>query len=242
MSISVQKLEKHFGGVHAVDHLTVSFPQGAISGLLGPNGSGKTTLMHVLSGVHPIDGGSIQIESDSFSTIRDVDVYDMGISRTFQNVRVFEHMSVLDNILLTLSPRPSLASFFSSAHQHHIDRAEEVLTRVGLEEKIHAHAVHLSYGQRKLLEVARVLALDTPIALFDEVFAGMFPEMVRHVADILVSLKEEGKTVIVIEHNMELIREICDHVVVLDAGALLAEGAPAVVLSRADVIEAYLGV
>ncbi len=241
MSLKTKKLEKHFDGVHAVDHLSISIEPALITGILGPNGSGKTTLINVISGIHPIDGGEIAIGSQTFSSIKRHEVPDYDITRTFQNVRVFEQMTVMDNLLVILSTRSVLTSLRRRITPKQLDRAQEVLKNVGLWEKRNALASKLSYGQRKLLEVGRVLAMDKQINLFDEPFAGMFPEMVKRVSGILQDLKQCGKTIVLIEHNMQLIRELCDHVIVMDAGKLLAQGEPEKVLSQKDVIEAYLG-
>ncbi|MAG11286.1 MAG: hypothetical protein CMI52_00555 [Parcubacteria group bacterium] len=241
MSLKTKNLEKHFDGVHAVDHLSIEIKPGVITGILGPNGSGKTTLINVISGIHPIDGGEIAIGSQTFSSIKRHEVPDFDITRTFQNVRVFEQMTVMDNLLVILSSRSVLTSLRQRATPKQLDRAQEVLKKVGLWEKRNSLASKLSYGQRKLLEVGRVLAMDKKINLFDEPFAGMFPEMVKRVSGILQNLKQCGKTIVLIEHNMQLIRELCDYVIVMDAGKLLAQGEPEKVLAQKNVIEAYLG-
>ena len=240
-TLKTYDLRKHFDGVHAVDHLSISIEPGIITGILGPNGSGKTTLLNVISGIHPIDGGSIAIGSQKFSTILRHQVPDFDITRTFQNVRVFEQMTVMDNILIILSPRSVIASLKETTRPLANETAKEVLEHVGLWQKQNALASKLSYGQRKLLEVARVCAMNKQINLFDEPFAGMFPEMVKRVSGIMQDMKKRGKTIVLIEHNMQLIRELCDHVIVMDAGKLLASGKPEKVLAQKNVIEAYLG-
>lgn len=150
-------------------------------------------------------------------------------------------MTVLDNILVVITERGVFDALFETHGDLHLKRAEEVLNRVGLWEKRGQLAVNLSYGQRKLLEVARALAMDAEIYLFDEPFAGLFREMAKTIADVMRELKAKGKTVILIEHDMGLIRELTDHCVVMDEGKLLAEGKPAEVLAKREVIEAYLG-
>lgn len=239
--LSTKNIKKEFGGVHAIDGLSISFEIGALTGIVGPNGSGKTTLINVLSGVYELSGGLVVIggvEKDSF---KKHNVLEYGITRTFQNVRLFEQMPVIDNVLVVLTERNVFGSLFESHGEFHLNEAERVLKRVGLWEKRNDLAVNLSYGQRKLLEVARALATDAELYLFDEPYAGMFPEMVKVVSSIMKELRDSGKTVVLIEHNMELIRELCDHLIVMDAGKLLAEGEPNKVLAQRDVIEAYLG-
>lgn len=245
-ALQTKKLVKTFDGVRAVDNLSVSIEKGRVTSVIGPNGSGKTTLLNVLSGVLAMDGGTLLLDNTvKIKKMRPFDAAAYGITRTFQEVRLFEQMTVMDNLLVILTERGVFSALFERHGDFHIRQAEEQLQRVGLMKKRSDLCANLSYGQRKLLEVARVLALSETgrgnIILFDEPFAGLFPEMVKTVAGIIKDLRNAGKTVILIEHNMELIRELSDHVIVMDSGALLAEGAPDEVLARRDVIEAYLG-
>lgn len=247
--LETKNLFKQFDGVRAVDGLSVGIEKGKITGIVGPNGSGKTTLVNLLSGMLPIDGGEIIVAGSArLSGIAPRDAYFYGITRTFQNVRLFEQMTVLDNILVVLTERNVVGAFFEKHGKYHLKKAEEVLQKVGLWEKRNQLAINLSYGQRKLLEIARVLATahsadagQDSIFLFDEPFAGLFPEMIKIVVNIIQELRQTGKTVILIEHNMELIRSLCDHLLVMDEGKLLAEGVPEKVLAKREVVEAYLG-
>ena len=239
--LEIKNLKKSFGGVHAINGLDLAFVRGKLTSVIGPNGSGKTTLVNVLSGVHAMDGGTVAVSSASLKAINPEDLPRLGITRTFQDVRLFEQMTVLDNILVTLTERHPWKALFEHTTSAYHARAEEVLKKVGLWEKRGQLAYNLSYGQRKLLEIGRVLAMDAEIILLDEPFAGLFKEMIRIIVGIIEELKETGKTVLLIEHNMDLIRELSDHLVVMDAGTLLAEGTPNEILARRDVIEAYLG-
>lgn len=246
--LSTKNLEKHFDGVHAVDHLSLSFEPGKITGIIGPNGSGKSTLINTITGIHKMDGGNIVVgERTALSKMNSYDMPTYEITRTFQDVRLFEQMTVLDNILVVLTERNVAGALFEKHKSFHLEKAEEVLNRVGLWEKRNELASGLSYGQRKLLEIARILAMihsptgGAEIFFFDEPFAGLFPEMIKIVTSVIKELRDKGKTVILVEHNMDLIRELSDHIFVLDAGKLLAEGKPSEVLTRKDVIEAYLG-
>lgn len=239
--LETKNLTKHFDGVYAVDGLSAAIERGTITSIIGPNGSGKTTLINVLSGMLPLDGGLVVIDGASFRKIAPHEVPFYGITRTFQDVRLFEQMTVLDNVLVVLTERNFLAALFEKHTRYHLQKAEGVLKRVGLWEKRRQLAASLSYGQRKLLEIARAIAMEAKILLLDEPFAGLFPEMAKMVAEILKKLKREGRTIVLIEHNMQLIRELSDHVLVMDSGRLLAAGDPQKVLEQREVIEAYLG-
>lgn len=240
--LETKNLVKRFDGVHAVDRLSIGIEKGEITGIIGPNGSGKTTLINLLSGMLSLDNGEVVIEGvQKFTRIPPHQISFFGITRTFQNVRLFEQMTVLDNILVVVTERSVFNSLFEKHSEYHQKIAEEVLQKVGLWEKRNQLAVNLSYGQRKLLEIARTLAMKAEIYLFDEPFAGLFPEMRKIVSGIIQELRRENRTVILVEHDMGLIRELCDHIFVMDEGKLLAEGRPESVLEKRGVIEAYLG-
>lgn len=246
--LETKHLTKHFDGVYAVNKLSISFESGKITGIIGPNGSGKSTLINTLTGLIPNDSGEIIVASaEHLQKVQAHEVPSFGMTRTFQDVRLFEQMPVIDNILVVLTERSIWKSLFEKHGAFHLEKAEEVLKKVGLWEKKNELARNLSYGQRKLLEIARILAMihcgagDINIIFFDEPFAGLFPEMIKIVTSAMKELRDQGKAVILVEHNMDLIRELSDHIYVLDSGELLAEGKPMEVLTRRDVIEAYLG-
>lgn len=240
--IKTKNLVKRFNGVHAIDRLSIEVKKGQITGIIGPNGSGKTTLINLLSGVLEMDSGEIIVDgAKKVTRILPHQVSFYGITRTFQNVRLFEQMTVLDNILVVVTERNVFSSLFEKHTEYHHKIAEEVLQKVGLWEKKNQLAVNLSYGQRKLLEIARTLAMKAEVYLFDEPFAGLFPEMRKIVSSIIQELRQENKTVVLIEHDIGLIRELCDYIFVMDEGKLLAEGKPESVFEKRKVIEAYLG-
>lgn len=240
--LQLKNFAKHFGGVKAVSGVDCSIEAGKITGLIGPNGSGKSTLINLVTGIIPKDKGVLVIsDAVHVEKIRPCDMREYKITRTFQNVRVFEQMSVLDNIMLALTHRSMWRTLFERNTKIYLDRAEDILKLIGIHEKRHEQALSLSYGQRKLLEIGRAIATDADIILFDEPYAGLFPEMIKKVSDILKKLREEGKAIVLVEHNMEIIRDLCDHLVVMDSGTVLAEGDPKTVLARRDVVEAYLG-
>ncbi len=239
--LETKNLTKRFDGVAAVDGLSVSFERGRITGVIGPNGSGKTTLVNMLSGILPTNGGVIAVGGVGLKKIDSSEVASYGITRTFQEVRLFNQMSVLDNLLVVLTERNVFGALFEKHGAYHLKRSEELLKKVNLWEKRNEQAGNLSYGQRKLLEIARALAMNAGVYLLDEPFAGLFPEMVKIIVSILKELRTEGKTVVLIEHNMDLIRELSDRVIVMDEGKLLVEGEPKTVLEKKEVVEAYLG-
>ncbi len=245
-SLKTHNLSKHFEGVKAVQNLSVQFEPGKVTGVIGPNGSGKSTLINALTGVTPITSGSIVIAGkEKISQMNASETIDFGITRTFQEVRLFEQMTVLDNILVVTTARGPLKALFEKHSKYHLAIAEQVLKQVGMWQFKDKDAVQLSYGQRKLLEIARILAMKeigkADIIFFDEPFAGLFPEMRKVVVSVIQDLKNKGATVVLVEHNMDLIRELSDTVIVMDSGELLAEGKAEHVLAQRDVIEAYLG-
>ena len=241
-SLSTKKFSKNFSGVRAVNNVDFEIENGKITGLIGPNGSGKSTLINLITGLSTKDSGTL-ILSDSVKIehINAHDIKTFGITRTFQNVQVFEQMTVFDNILITLTKRTIFGSLFERHTQIYNDRTNDVLKKIGLIKKKDELAQHLSYGQRKLLEIGRAIATDCNILLFDEPYAGLFPEAVKEVSKILKDLKDENKSIVLIEHNIDLIREMCDYLYVMNAGRILSKGIPEKVLKRKDVIEAYLG-
>ncbi len=247
--LTTHHLSKHFDGIKAVNDLSIGFEHGKITGVIGPNGSGKSTLINLLTGMIPQTSGELAIvvgsEEVKVKQMRARETSTFAITRTFQEVRLFEQMSVIDNILVVVTRRSWVGALFEKNKQYHHAIAEKVLQRVGIWQFKNKLAINLSYGQRKLLEIARVLAMreigKAQTIFFDEPFAGLFPEMVKVVVSVIKELRDQGATIILVEHNMDLIRELSDSVIVMDSGELLAEGEPTHVLSKPEVIEAYLG-
>jgi len=190
----------------------------------------------------PFDSGVVIInDAAKLLVIKPHEIIFYGITRTFQDVHLFNQMTVLDNLLVVLTERNVFSALFEKHKEYHLKKAEDILRRVGLWEKKKELAANLSYGQRKLLEIGRTMVTNADVFLFDEPFAGLFPEMVKIVSTIIQELKKEDKTIILIEHDMNLIRELSDYVFVMDGGKLLAEGKPEEVLAKREVVEAYLG-
>ena len=240
-AIKIENLTKQFMGVKALDDLSLEFPSGQTTGLIGPNGSGKTTLMNVLTGMLVPENGMIEINERRVRKIKPNTLRRLKIARTFQDGRLIEQLSVEDNLLLPVAENRYWHSLFEQHIERYRERLENVLQTVRLADYRYKNAEGLSYGQRKLLEIGRALMQNADIYFFDEPFTGLFPETVQDIVNILRELKQKGKTLIVIEHNMNLIEQLCDYTVVLDSGRLLAKGIPAEVLADEKVREAYLG-
>ncbi len=234
-------ISKHFGAVKAIDELTISIPREGTTSIVGPNGSGKSTLVNLLSGVLPLDDGMVIIDGVGLKIVKPYESPEHGLTRTFQEVRLFNQISVWDNIMVVLTKRGLVSSLLERGKAHYREEAQRILENVGMWEKRDSLAEDLSYGQRKLVEIGRAMALDVQTFLFDEPYAGLFPQMVERVKEIMKQMRAEGKTIIFVSHNMELVRELSDRIVVLDSGTLLAAGDVERVLSSEEVIEAYLG-
>ena len=240
-AIETVDISKLFAGVRAVDELSLAIPKEGMTSIVGPNGSGKSTLVNLLSGVLPLDGGMVIIDGVGMRVVRAHENPEHNITRTFQEVRLFEQITVWDNIMVVLTARGLLPALLERVRPAHRQKTQSILETVGLWEKRDELALNLSYGQRKLLEIGRAMALDVQTYLFDEPFAGLFPRMLERVLNIMKQMRDDGYTIIFVSHNMDIVREMSDHLIVLDSGQLLVEGEVEDVLSRQEVIEAYLG-
>ena len=241
LALQTDGISKHFGAVRAVDELSLSIPRQGTTSIVGPNGSGKSTLVNLLSGVLPLDGGMVIIDGVGLRVVRAHETPAHGLTRTFQEVRLFDQITVWDNIMVVLTERRLFPSLLERVKPATRQKAQHILESVGMWEKRDSLAMDLSYGQRKLLEIGRVMAMDVQTYLFDEPFAGLFPQMVERVKDIMKQMRAGGYTIVFVSHNMEIVRELSDRIIVLDSGALLAAGDVEPVLGSEEVIEAYLG-
>ena len=241
LALQTENISKHFGAVRAVDELSLSIPRQGTTSIVGPNGSGKSTLVNLLSGVLPLDGGMVIIDGVGLRVVHAHETPDHGLTRTFQEVRLFDQITVWDNIMVVLTERRLFPSLFERVRPANRRKAQEILESVGMWEKRDSLAMELSYGQRKLLEIGRAMAMDVQTYLFDEPFAGLFPQMLERVKDIMKQMRADGHTIVFVSHNMEIVRELSDRIIVLDSGTLLAAGDVEPVLGSAEVIEAYLG-
>jgi len=240
--LQTTELTKSFGGVTAVDAATVSFQHGKVNAVIGPNGSGKTTLFNCITGMIRPDAGRVSYRGDDITGKPPHRIARAGIGRSFQLCRVFARMTVLDNLLVAVRA-PGLPHQLASAHDRDtIDRARGWLVRMGIDHLEHAEARNLSWGQQKLLELAGVLMAEPDTILLDEPAGGVNPALIGRIGALVQQLNAEGKTFIIVEHNMDMVMSICDHIIVFDRGRPIAEGPPAQIRSDDRVLEAYLGV
>lgn len=250
ISLSLKNITKKFDGIIAVDDVTFDIPVGKVVGIIGSNGSGKSTLINVLSGICDFDAGNFFVGRQKLSKIIKPDsLPSIGIARTFQDAKLFEQMTVIDNLLVVLVSRRIVRSIFSINREKEILIAEELLKKFKLYGKRNKLVKDLSYGQRKLLEIIRVLAINDSstfnneinIFLFDEPFAGLFPEAVGQVISIVNELRAQNKIVVIVEHNIKVLKKICDWFIVMDGGKIISQGKPSSVLSTKIIKEIYLG-
>ena len=229
--LRTEGVHKSYGGVRALDTCTIEVDEGTVTGLIGPNGSGKTTLFNVITGYAKADAGDVYLADRRITNIAPDKVFTLGIGRTFQLTRIFPSLTVMENMLV--------------ASQHHRagarKRAIEQLEFVGIAGYQASLAGTLSYGQRKLLELAYILVADPAIVLLDEPAGGVNLSLVNHIAARIRELNAAGKTFLIVEHNMEFVMGLCHQVTVLDSGTVVAAGPPDIVRTDRRVLDAYLG-
>lgn len=249
--LRAENLTIKFNGTRAADNLTCELARGKITAVIGPNGSGKTTLFNLITGFVKPEAGRILLNGDHLDIKRLTPdkIARLGIVRTFQNIRLFQQMTVLENVMLgmkynsgdSLLPTLFLRKRVKQEDLMNLAKAEQLLKRVTLLDKRQEQAQNLSHGQRRLLEIARALAMDPKILLLDEPTAGLFPEMIVDLKEIMNSMKREGRTIVFIEHDMKVVMDISDQIIVLDHGQKIAEGSPQEIQNDQAVISSYLG-
>ena len=248
--LSVNNVTKQFGGLTALSDVNLHVEQGEIVGVIGPNGAGKTTLFNIVTGLYTPTKGSIYLGDTEITAKAPHKIAAMGFGRTFQNIRLFAKMSALDNILVAMHTKTKANLVDAVFHtprarreeKECIRKAEELLRLVNLWDERYEYATSLPYGKQRRLEIARSLALDPKLLLLDEPAAGMNEQETMELLEIVRKLNGMGQTILLIEHDMKFVMNICQRIYVLDYGRLIAEGKPQEVSANQQVIDAYLGV
>ena len=250
MILAISGLTKHFGGIRAVDGVDLSIAEGELAGLIGPNGSGKTTVFNLVTGIYRPDGGSVTLDEKSLVGLPPHRINRLGIARTFQNIRLFRNLTVLDNVRIghhshreydPLSALCRTERFYEGEKEIQV-KAEHLLSILMLQNRKNEIAGNLPYGEQRKLEIARALASEPRLLLLDEPAAGMNPYEVRMLMDFLLEIRERFRlTILLIEHQMRLVMGICQRLTVMDFGQVIARGVPSEIRGNSRVVEAYLG-
>ncbi len=246
--LEVKGLWKSFGGITAVKDCDFTVEHGTIVGLIGPNGAGKTTMFNLICGHLQADKGAVLLDGADVTGLKPHQIAQMGIARTFQLIRLFPNMTVLENMMLAVRDQHEEIwhallrfSYMRKEEKRNEQHCMELLEFVGLHEKKDELARNLSYGQQKLLEIARALVADPELLMLDEPAGGVNLTMLNKIKQLILELKRRGKTVLLVEHNMEFVMDLCDKIVVLDYGEEIAVGKPKAIQKNKRVLDAYLG-
>ncbi|MBI4690550.1 MAG: ABC transporter ATP-binding protein [Nitrospirae bacterium] len=247
--LEVRDITKHFGGIRALEEVRFRVKEGSIMSIIGPNGAGKTTLFNCLTGITKTTKGNIFFLDTEITALKPHNIVRLGIARTFQNIRLFKEMSVIENVMVSQHCRTGSGlvasvlrnNVFKQEEKTIREKALEYLELSGIEDFAEVTAANLSYGSQKRLEIARVIATEPRLILLDEPTAGMNPQETLEMMGLIKNLQGLGKTIILIEHDMKVVMGISENIVVLDHGVKIAEGTPEDIRKNPLVIEAYLG-
>lgn len=248
MILELKNIDKNFGGVKAINNANLSVKKGEVFGLIGPNGAGKTTLFNIISGAYKPSSGEIIFDNKNITNLNQLEITKLGIARTFQNIRLFSSMSVLENVLIGLNCSINYNIFEAFLHIARYKKSEKqareeaikILNTLKISHLANAKSTELSYGEQRKLEIARALALKPKLLLLDEPVAGMNGTESNELADIITTLKKE-LSIVLIEHDMKFVNSLCDRVLVLDYGKSIFLGSPKEAVNNNEVIKAYLG-
>ena len=248
-SLRLDSLSRHFGGLKVLQDVNLEIPQGGIFGLIGPNGAGKTTVFNLITGLLPPTGGRIEFYGQNLAGRKPHEITRLGIARTFQNIRIFKEMSLLENVMVGLHAQLKYGSLallassglFRSEERRARERAHELLSWVKLDHKALEKADNLSYGEQRKLELARALATNPKLLLLDEPVAGMNSSEKVELMQEIRNISARGYTIFMIEHDMRFVMGLCGDIAVLNFGRIIARGSPDTIRNDPQVIEAYLG-
>jgi branched-chain amino acid transport system ATP-binding protein len=239
--LAVKNLTKRFGGITAVDDCSFDVREGTITALIGPNGAGKSTAFNLINGVLKPDAGTVHFEDEDITNKRPSWIMRRGISRTFQITRDLKEMTVLENVVVQSPVQGFRGLFRSDINKVEHERAMSLLEFVGIAKLANLRAKNLSYGQKKLMELAGVMMSDPKMIMLDEPAGGVNPALLETIIDRIITLHQQGITFFIVEHNMDMVMQLCDPVIVMAYGSVLAIGPPEDIQQNKTVLEAYLG-
>ena len=240
--LKIKQVSKNFGGIKALDECSLEIEKGKVTAIIGPNGSGKTTLFNTISKLYVSDKGKIYLNNEDITHLKDFQISKKGISRTFQEVRLFKNLTIREHMDIALSRKnEGLIENLISGNENNTKKINEILKLVGLNKPLSTYASDLSYGQRKLLDLAIAIAKPHFLLMLDEPVAGVNPQLRKEINKIIKELNKKGETILLIEHDMNFVMDLADYIFVMDAGMVIADGKPGEIQMNKKVLDAYLG-